>query len=125
MYGVLLVAGGAAIGGALRYVLASPLNRWGQVALLGLPVGTWLVNVVGSLAFGFVAALYADREWVRLFVLVGVLGGFTTFSSFSNETLDLLQAGKHGPALAYVVLSVLVCVLAAWAGLTLGALRRG
>jgi len=105
--------------------MASPLNRWGQWALMGLPVGTWLVNVVGSLVFGFVAALYADREWVRLFVLVGLLGGFTTFSSFSNETLGLLQAGKHGPALAYILLSVLVCVLAAWAGLTLGALRRG
>ncbi len=125
MNGLLLVAVGAALGGGLRYLLASPLNRWGGSALWGLPAGTWLVNVIGSLAFGYVAALYSDREWVRLFVLVGVMGGFTTFSSFSNETLALLQGGKSGAALAYVVLSVLICVVAAWAGMTLGTLRRG
>ena len=84
-----------------------------------------MVNVLGSLVFGYIAALYADREWVRLFVLVGVLGGFTTFSSFSNETLGLLQDGKSGTALVYIALSVLVCVGAAWAGLTLGSLRKG
>jgi len=125
MNGVLLVAAGAALGGGLRYLIASPLNRWGGSALWGLPAGTWLVNVLGSLVFGYVAALYADREWVRLFVLVGMLGGFTTFSSFSHETLGLIQSGKSGPALLYIVLSVLVCVVAAWAGMALGAGRKG
>lgn len=123
--GVLLVAAGAALGGAFRYLVALPLNRWGGLSLWGLPAGTWMVNVLGSLAFGYVAAVYADREWVRLFVLVGLLGGFTTFSSFSHETLGLLQTGKSGVALAYITLSVLVCVVAAWAGMSLGTLRKG
>ncbi len=99
----LLVALGGAVGAVLRYavgvwaVQAGPNVRW--------PWGTLVVNLVGSLAIGLLAPTLARNDALRLLVVTGVLGGFTTFSAFSFDTLAMIQAGRTGAALAYVAVS--------------------
>ena len=87
------------------------------------PFGTLSVNALGSLLIGFAYALLLERplggELLRLFLIVGLLGGFTTFSAFSLETLDLLQGGLWGRALLNIIASVSLCVFAAFAGMGL------
>lgn len=116
---------GSALGGLARYWIGL-----GAVALLGprLPWGTLAINVLGSFVIGlFAAATTADGRFaglvgLRPFVMVGLCGGFTTFSAFSLQTAELLQLGEPGWALAYVFGSVLLCLLATAAGLLAGAL---
>ena len=114
---MLAIAAGGAIGALLRY--------WTSIAVHGrlgmaFPYGTLAVNVLGSLLMGFLYIWLIDRmaagPALRAFLLVGVLGAFTTFSSFSMETLNLLEAGHPGKALANVLVSVVVCVTAAGLG---------
>lgn len=109
---------GGALGSVARYwvaVWAAPLSQ-------RLPWGTIGINVAGSFLIGFVGTLtlasgrHPAPEWLRLFVMVGICGGFTTFSSFSLQTLDLLRAGAWGRGLANVALSVLLCLAAVAAG---------
>lgn len=114
---------GSALGGLGRYWL----GLWiGGITGPGFPWATLLINVVGSFVIGLVAAGTATRGWamppldLRAFVMVGLCGGFTTFSSFSLQTLELLQAGRQGAALAYTGTSMAVCLLAVWAGSNLG-----
>ena len=118
----LYVMAGSALGGLGRYWLAIIVDR---AASLAFPWGTLLVNVLGSMVIGLAgsatdARLHAD---FRAFLMVGVCGGFTTFSSFSLQTLEQLQHGRIEAALAYVGLSVLACLLATWAGYHLGKLE--
>ena len=85
------------------------------------PLGTLVVNVAGSFAMGWLFALFAERMHVvspelRLLVMTGLLGAFTTFSTFSVETLALLQAGRWLAGAANVLLSVALCLGAAWLG---------
>ena len=110
---------GSALGGVARYgcsVLAA--RAFGA----GFPWGTLLVNVSGSLAVGFLATLALAEGRLplsveaRLFLVVGVCGGFTTFSSFSLETLNLARDGEWFGAGAYILCSVLLCLLAVWVG---------
>ncbi|NJL09028.1 MAG: fluoride efflux transporter CrcB [Methylacidiphilales bacterium] len=98
--------------------------------LLGesFPWGTLVVNVAGSFAIGLIAAfalpegrLYLPAS-VRLFLMFGICGGFTTFSSFSLQTLNLIRDGEFLWAGANIVLSVVLCLAATWAGLALGLL---
>ena len=121
MVRVLAIAAGGAVGALLRYWMSS-----GTHALLGrgFPYGTLVVNVLGSFAIGFLFVLFLERmtlsgEW-RAGILVGVLGAFTTFSTFSIETLNLLEEGAHLKASLNVVLSVALCLAGAWFGLLLG-----
>ncbi len=116
---VLYIALGGAIGSLGRYFLAQALG----LALGGaFPWGTLVVNVTGSFAIGFIAGgASAGGRWVespftRQFLMVGVCGGYTTFSAFSLQTFDLLQAGDVGRAGLYMLASVALCVLATWAG---------
>lgn len=110
---ILFVALGGAIGAALRYVVG---------LVVAFPVGTLVVNLLGSFAIGLVFAGLADKATDRtlLFLMTGVLGGFTTFSAFSLDTLRLMEDGRLGVAGGYVVASVVGCLLACWAGLLLG-----
>jgi CrcB protein len=90
----------------------------------GFPYGTLFVNVSGSLLMGLLSVLMLERfdiapEW-RAAVLVGVLGSFTTFSTFSIETLNLLEQGDLMRAMSNIVLSVLVCLVAVWFGVLIG-----
>ena len=116
----LAIAAGGAIGALLRFWMSS-----GIYALLGrgFPYGTLAVNVLGSLLMGFLYILLLERvavaaEW-RAFILVGLLGAFTTFSTFSIETLNLLQQADYAKAIANMLISVLACVAAAFLGVSM------
>jgi CrcB protein len=109
---------GSALGGLLRYALTRiPIMMAG-----GFPFGTLLVNVLGSFVIGYFGTLtlqtgrFPVSDNLRLFVMVGICGGFTTFSSFSLQTFDLMRSGAWGRALANVVLSVVLCIAAVSAG---------
>lgn len=113
------VAVGSALGGTLRYWLSGLVAAWAGQAF---PWGTLLVNVTGSFAIGLFATLtapdgrlFVPGEW-RQFFMVGVCGGFTTFSSFSLQTLSLAQDGEWLAVGANVMLSVFLCLLAVWLG---------
>ena len=109
---LLLVALGSAVGGVARWALAGWIDgRAGP----GFPWGTLAVNVLGGLAIGAAAALLG-RESLRLLLITGVLGGFTTFSSYSLQTMQLLQGDRYGAAAGYALGSMLACLLACWAG---------
>jgi CrcB protein len=123
----LLVMLGGALGTLARYLIALfALPISGQ-----LPWGTIMINIVGSFVIGFFGTLtlahgrYPAPDNLRLFVMVGLCGGFTTFSSFSLQTLDLLRAGAVGRAAINVVGSVVLCVLAVSAGHLLAAKLNG
>lgn len=112
------VALGSALGGLARYAITRcmiPVSG-------GFPVGTILVNVLGCLVIGYfgtatlVGNRYAVSDDIRLFVMVGLCGGFTTFSSFSLQSFDLLREGAWGRALLNMALSVLLCLAAVAAG---------
>lgn len=109
---------GAGLGGLLRYWLGWHMN--GMTAT-PLPLGTLAVNVSGCLAIGVVAALshpWLQREDIRLGLIVGVLGGYTTFSTFAIESIRMLADGHWGRAAAYITLSNVLGLLAAWGGLS-------
>lgn len=112
------IALGGALGSVARYWIAVWAAPWSRV----LPWGTIGINVAGSFVIGFVATLtlgggrWPAPEWVRLFLMVGVCGGFTTFSSFSLQNLDLLRVGAWDRALTNIGLSVLLCLGAVWLG---------
>jgi len=113
---ILLVALGSAAGGVARWAVAGWLDaRFGPT----YSWGTLAVNLLGGLCIGLVAAMN-DREAVRLLLVVGVLGGFTTFSSYSLQTLTLLQQGRLVAAASYAVGSMLLCLAACWAGWAIG-----
>jgi CrcB protein len=88
----------------------------------GFPWATFAVNVSGSFLLGFLAGILAGRldPVVRFAVFFGVLGGYTTFSTFTVDTVELARVGEWMPALSSVVLSVVLGVLAAWGGVVLG-----
>ena len=117
---LLAVALGSALGGCLRYLATLGVNALVQRAF---PWGTLAVSVAGCLLIGmlhvFIVERGGERETLRLFTMVGVMGGFTTFSSFSLETLLLVQQGAPGRAVAYVAASVVVCLAASVAGMAL------
>ena len=120
MLNVVLVAIGGALGSVARYGVSLAAARW---LGLGFPYGTLVVNVTGSFAMGVLMAWLGRHvemppEW-RLFLAVGVLGGYTTFSSFSLDAVGLWEGGAHGMALLYVGLSTILGLLALAAGLAL------
>jgi CrcB protein len=117
MIQILLVALGGALGSVARYGVGVLAARWFG---LGFPWGTLAVNVIGGLAMGvLVARVGPEQEQLRLALGVGVLGGFTTFSAFSLETVRLMQH-HAGQAAAYAAASVALSVGACWLGLLLG-----
>lgn len=117
MFKSILVFFGAGVGGLLRYWLGGWIqNWWGPT----FPLGTLIVNTSGCLAMGFLAALWTGpvliREEHRVAILVGVLGGYTTFSSFGRETLALIHDGEWARAGWYVLGSVALSLIAVWLG---------
>lgn len=117
MLNILAVAGGGAIGALARFYLSGVVNTWCGSSF---PLGTLTVNLLGSVAMGYLYVLFGERiavsPEVRLALMVGVLGAFTTFSTFSMETLGLLQTGEITRAILNVSLSVALCILGCWAG---------
>ena len=116
----LLAAAGGALGAGARYLVNVGFARLFGTAF---PWSTLFVNVVGSLAMGLLVGLLLDRDTnsdgLRIFLATGVLGGFTTFSAFSLDTANLVARGEVGAAGVYVVGSVIVSILALYAGLAL------
>jgi len=119
------VAVGGALGSMARFWLAGAM-----AALTGprFPWGTLLINVVGSFVIGLVAGFTLTpgrigmHPDIRIFLMTGICGGFTTFSAFSLQTLELLQGGEFVPALGYVAGSVVLCVIGTYCGWLLGRL---
>ena len=120
MMSAALVAGGGAVGSLVRWSVGVIVARFWPAAMF--PWATLMVNLTGSFLFGVAAALAipADgpvKEPLKLLVLTGFLGGFTTFSSFSYETLKLVQEGRLAVAFANVAVQVLLGLAGCWAGL--------
>jgi CrcB protein len=117
------VAAGGAIGSTLRFGVSHAMR--GLTNSSGWPVATLTVNVLGSLVLGWVLARAIDPSSglsspsARAFVVVGLLGGFTTFSAFSGEVLALLQSSQIGRASAYAIVSVGLAVAATLLGYTI------
>ena len=105
-----LVLAGSGVGGVLRFWVGNALP---------IPWGTMLINVVGSFVIGLGATGLASDE-ARAFVMVGLCGGFTTFSAYSLQNLALLDVGRYGAAAVYMAGSVGACLAATWAGWILG-----
>lgn len=121
MTNIFAVALGGAVGSVLRFLFSTWVyDRTGA----DFPFGTLAVNVLGSLIIGFLYVVLLERSaldplW-RAALIVGVLGGFTTFSSFSMETFNLIAGGEPVKAIANVALSVTLCLVATWVGVVSG-----
>lgn len=121
MNSLLAIAVGGAGGAVLRYGCSQGVH-----VLLGrgFPYGTLAVNVFGSLLMGFLFVLLSEREFVaaewRALLLIGVLGSFTTFSTFSIETLNLVEQGELIKAGVNIIFSVALCLIGCWMGILLG-----
>lgn len=115
-----VIAAGGALGAMMRFWVSGGIYAW-----LGrdFPYGTLSVNLIGSFFIGIAFILLTERltfgSEVRAFVLIGFLGAFTTFSTFSLETLMLLQEGLLIKAAGNILLSVFLCLIATWSGIIL------
>jgi len=123
MMQILAIAAGGAVGSVLRWAVSN-----GVYSMFGrtFPYGTLAVNVAGSFLMGFLFVMMVERldmsgMW-RMAILVGFLGAFTTFSTFSIETVNLLQGGDFMRALLNIGVSVLFCLVATWVGFRIGRL---
>ncbi len=122
MQALLIVFIGAGLGGGFRHLL----NVWGP-SLWGndFPWSTFIINVTGSLAMGLLVgwlAFFTDKswpQWLRLFLATGVLGGYTTFSTFSLDSVTLIERGQIGAAALYVIGSVAIGLISLFIGLGL------
>ncbi len=120
MNNILIVGIGGFIGSVLRYTVSGWVQQ--TTKSIGFPYGTLAVNVIGCFVIGFLAQLAESRGMFtsesRLFVFVGILGGFTTFSSFGNETLNLARDSQMLSALANIGANVVIGLFAVWLGRT-------
>lgn len=112
------IAAGGALGAVARFAMSHQVY---QTFGREFAWGTLSVNVVGSFLMGLIAVLLVDKldlssEW-RAFLMVGFLGAFTTFSTFSYETMQYIQVGEMSKALLNIVVSVLTCIIAVWVGM--------
>ena len=115
--GKLFLAGiGGFIGSALRYSVSGFVQGWSRS--IDFPYGTLAVNLIGCLAIGFLSQLAESRGYftaeARTLVFIGVLGGFTTFSAFSNETMNLWREGEGLPAVLNIAAHLVLCLGAVW-----------
>lgn len=118
-----LVGLGGLLGSVGRFWLSGRVQQVGGGVF---PYGTLVVNVLGSFVLGLLATLAADGRWItpnlRLFLGVGLCGGFTTMSAFSYENVFLLSHGHNGLAVANIAVTLGVCLAAVWAGMAVGRL---
>jgi len=118
---LLLVMIGGALGSGARYLLSDLVQRKSPpFVALSFPTGTFAVNMIGCLVFGIGIGLWKTGvigdNW-RLFLLAGICGGFTTFSAFSSDTLELIYVGREGLALLNAGMQVIVGLFVLWGGM--------
>ncbi|HEX9219565.1 MAG TPA: fluoride efflux transporter CrcB [Gemmatimonadaceae bacterium] len=121
----LLIALGGAVGSLIRYLIGGAVQR---MSASGFPIGTIFVNVSGCFLIGILVRQFLNMQLspeLRALLIVGFCGGYTTFSTFSGETLGLIEGGEYARATSYVVLSVGLCLLATLAGMTVMRLFAG
>ena len=123
VFNYLVIGLGGALGSMLRFGIGSLIDTNIQKTGYVFPWGTIFVNITGCFIIGFIATISAAGDGrvmlsplTRNFITIGILGGYTTFSSFSLQTLTLAQAGQWGGAAANVLLSVVLCLLGVWLG---------
>ena len=113
---MIYVAGGGAIGASLRFFISSICKMYFPY----FPVGTLIVNIIGSFFIGLLANYLNSKEvselFFKYFVIIGLLGSFTTFSAFSIETVELMKEGKIALSFLYIFLSFFLSILAAFIG---------
>ena len=121
MTNIMFIAAGGATGALLRYWMSNSVY-----VLFGraFPYGTLSVNVTGSILMGLCYVMLFERldvgvQW-RAGLMIGMLGAFTTFSTFSIETLNLLESGDQFRAVVNILLSVTLCIIGCWAGMVIG-----
>ena len=118
MYTYLAIAFGGALGAVSRYWLTVSIERFNGT---GFPLGTFMINLLGSFLIGLLYILFAEKlsvadQW-RPVIITGFLGAMTTFSTFSLDALLLFQQGHYNTALFYVLSSVMICIFAAYVGM--------
>lgn len=121
----LLIAAGGAAGSLLRYLIGGAVQR---MSASGFPIGTMFVNVSGCFLVGILVRQFLNMQVspeLRAFLIVGFCGGFTTFSTFSAETLGLIEGGEYWRAMGYVILSVVLCLAATFTGMAAMKLLAG
>lgn len=115
---ILLVGIGGFAGSVLRYLVS--VFMLPMVAATGFPVATLAVNITGSLIIGSILGLCSNSQSLYYLLIVGLCGGFTTFSSFSLETVNMFRLGNPGGAILYILLSVICGLAAVWGGFYIG-----
>jgi CrcB protein len=117
---IFYIALGGGLGSVLRYLTTVVMNKYVQTAF---PYATFITNIIGCLLiglfFGYLEKQNAVSQDLKLFLITGFCGGYTTFSAFSNENVQLLQSNQMLIAFLYISLSVFLGLMATWAGLTI------
>lgn len=117
---LLLIGFGGFIGSVARHWVSKLNISW---MFYNIPMGTLVVNIVGSLLIGFIAGLFAhsvtSNESLKLFLITGICGGFTTFSAFTFENVQLIQSGHSITAIIYISISVIFGIMAVIGGFSL------
>ena len=117
---IFYIALGGGLGSVLRYLTTVVMNKYVQTAF---PYATFVTNIIGCLLiglfFGYLEKQNAVSQDLKLFLITGFCGGYTTFSAFSNENVQLLQSNQMVIAFLYISLSVFLGLMATWAGLTI------
>src|SRR3954454_11619303 len=114
---LILIAVGGAAGSIVRYLLGRAVQG---MSPSGFPIGTMIVNISGCFLIGVLLRQFLNMQIsaeLRALLVVGFCGGFTTFSTFSAETVGLIEGGEYGRAATYVILSVILCLVATFAGI--------
>ena len=121
MNNLLAIAIGGSLGAVMRYLTSVSVHK---LLGAGFPYGTLTVNVIGSLLMGFISILLLERlmlaDFWRPIIIIGFLGAFTTFSTFSMETFNLIEAGEMAKAFINMFVNVLFCLCATWLGVIAG-----
>lgn len=118
---ILFIGLGGGIGSICRYVMALAIGKWMDASF---PWGTFVINVLGSLLIGLFLGMFDKsifNDTSKLLLITGFCGGFTTFSAFSSENVNLLMAGQWLTAIVYSLLSILLGIAAVWLGYKLSA----
>ena len=116
MFNLLLVASGGAIGAVLRYLL----TNISKLLFASSIYGTISVNIVGSFLIGYFITSNAvnslSENFIKFFIIIGLLGSFTTFSAFSYEVVDLINSKKYITSFTYIFISIFICIISAYLG---------